>query len=138
MDPVLHLVRNAVSHGFEPPAERRAAGKPEEGTLTLSPRPPSGLRRCSRSPTTGAASMRRRSAARARALGLAVPDGPLDDATLLDLICAPGFSTRDETDRASGRGVGMAVVKTTVEELNGTLALDTEPGAAPGSSSSCR
>ena len=50
-------------------------------------------------------------AARARALGFAVPDGPLDAQTLLDLLCAPGFSTRDEADRASGRGVGMEVVQ---------------------------
>jgi two-component system chemotaxis sensor kinase CheA len=61
-------------------------------------------------------------------MGIAVPDGPLEAGTVLDLICAPGFSTRDETDRVSGRGVGMAVVKTTVEELNGSLTLQTAPG----------
>jgi two-component system chemotaxis sensor kinase CheA len=57
-----------------------------------------------------------------------VPDGPLDATTLLDLICSPGFSTRDETDRGSGRGVGMAVVKSTIQQLNGTLSLQTEAG----------
>ena len=57
-----------------------------------------------------------------------MPEGPLDAATLLDCICAPGFSTRDETDRASGRGVGMARGARTVEELSGTLSLETEPG----------
>jgi len=67
-------------------------------------------------------------AARAQAMGLDIPAGPLDARTMLDVICAPGFSTRDESDRASGRGVGMAVVKTTVEELNGTLTLQTAPG----------
>jgi len=67
-------------------------------------------------------------AGRARALGFPLPDGPLDAATLLDVLCAPGFSTRDETDRASGRGVGMGVVKTTVEELNGSMTLQTSPG----------
>ena len=127
MDPVLHLVRNAVSHAFELPAERVAAGKPEEGTLTL-----------------GAASIgdtvvleiaddgrgvdAEAVAARARAMGLDIPDGPLDSATLLEILCAPGFSTRDESDRASGRGVGMAVVKTTVAELNGNMSLQTAPG----------
>lgn len=127
MDPVLHLVRNAVSHAFELPAERAAAGKPEEGSLTL-----------------GAASIgdtvvleiaddgrgidAEAVAVRARAMGLDVPEGPLDPSTLLDILCAPGFSTRDETDRASGRGVGMAVVKTTVEELNGSISLQTAPG----------
>ena len=127
MDPVLHLVRNAVSHGFEPPAERRAANKPEEGTLTLSAAAAGDsvmLEIADDGRGIDAEAVRRR----ARGLGLAVPDGPLDDATLLDLICAPGFSTREETDRASGRGVGMAVVKSTVQQLNGTLALDTEPG----------
>jgi two-component system chemotaxis sensor kinase CheA len=127
MDPVLHLVRNAVSHGFEPPAERRAANKPEEGTLTLSAAAAGDsvmLEIADDGRGIDAEAVTRR----ARGLGMAVPDGPLDDATLLDLICAPGFSTREETDRASGRGVGMAVVKSTVQQLNGTLALDTEPG----------
>ena len=59
---------------------------------------------------------------------MSVPAGPLDAATILSLLCAPGFSTKEQTDRASGRGVGMAVVKATVEELSGTIALDTEPG----------
>ena len=127
MDPVLHLVRNAVSHGFEPAEERLAAGKPEEGTLTLSAASVGHtvvLEVADDGKGIDAAAV----AARARALGHDVPSGPLDARTVLDLICAPGFSTRDETDRASGRGVGMAVVKTTVEELNGTLALQTAPG----------
>jgi two-component system chemotaxis sensor kinase CheA len=61
-------------------------------------------------------------------MGIAVPDGALDMATLLDVICAPGFSTRAESDRASGRGVGMAVVKNTIVELNGRFTLQTAPG----------
>jgi two-component system chemotaxis sensor kinase CheA len=61
-------------------------------------------------------------------IGLDVPDPPLDRARLLELICAPGFSTREETDRASGRGVGMAVVKTTVDDLNGHVSLETARG----------
>jgi two-component system chemotaxis sensor kinase CheA len=127
MDPVLHLVRNAVSHGFEPAAERVAAGKPAEGTLTLSA---SGvgesvlLEIADDGRGIDAAAV----AARARAQGVPVPDGPLAARALLEILCAPGFSTRDESDRASGRGVGMAVVRSTVEELNGTLSLDTAPG----------
>jgi two-component system chemotaxis sensor kinase CheA len=127
MDPVLHLVRNAVSHGFETPEERIAAGKPEEGTLTLSAASVGHtvvLEIADDGRGIDAAAV----AARARAMGLDVPAEPVDARTMLDLICAPGFSTRDETDRASGRGVGMAVVKTTVEELNGTLTLQTAPG----------
>jgi len=127
LDPVLHLVRNAVSHGFELPEERVQAGKPAEGTLRLTA---AGVGESvvleiiddGRGIDAGQV------AARARAAGLPVPAGPLDEATLLDLICTPGFSTRDVTDRASGRGVGMSVVKNTVQELNGTLRLETARG----------
>lgn len=127
MDPVLHLVRNAVSHGLESAEERVAAGKPEMGRLRL-----------------GAASVGdivtleveddgrgvdgEAVAARARAMGLLVPEGRLEGAALLEILCSPGFSTRAAADRASGRGVGMDVVQRAVRELGGTLALDTEPG----------
>ena len=60
--------------------------------------------------------------------GLPPTTAPLDPRLLLDIICASGFSTRDEADRVSGRGVGMAVVRDTVQELGGTLDVDTEPG----------
>jgi two-component system chemotaxis sensor kinase CheA len=127
MDPVLHLVRNAVSHGFEPPAQRLAAGKPAEGTLTLSAASV-GDSVLLEIADDGRGIDLEAVAARARSLGLPIPDGPLDEATLLDMICAPGLSTRDESDRASGRGVGMSVVRTTVQELNGRLSLSTTPG----------
>ena len=127
MDPVLHLVRNAVSHGFELPAERVAAGKPEEGTLTLAAASV-GHTVVLEIADDGRGIDADAVAARARAMGLDVPPGPLDSRAILDLICAPGFSTREESDRASGRGVGMAVVKTTVEELNGSLTLQTAAG----------
>ncbi len=127
MDPVLHLVRNAVSHGFELPDERRAAGKPEEGTLTLSAAA-AGESVVIEIADDGRGIDAEEVVRRARLAGLAVPDGPLDSAALLELISAPGFSTRDETDRGSGRGVGMSVVKATIQQLNGTIALDSEPG----------
>jgi two-component system chemotaxis sensor kinase CheA len=127
MDPVLHLVRNAFSHGLEDPSDRVAAGKPAEGTLTLAAASVGDMvviEVADDGRGVDAAAV----VARAKALGLAVPEGPIDAATVLDLICAPGFSTREETDRASGRGVGMAVVKNTIEELNGRLALQSAPG----------
>ena len=65
---------------------------------------------------------------RARLAGLPVPPGQADSATVLALLCSPGFSTKDDTDRASGRGVGMAVVKDTVERLSGSIALESTPG----------
>src|SRR6185369_7079435 len=67
-------------------------------------------------------------ASRARILGMIRPDAMLDSAALLDVICAPGFSTRDEADRASGRGIGMSVARGVAEELGGSLVLDTTPG----------
>ncbi|HEY1911052.1 MAG TPA: chemotaxis protein CheA, partial [Vicinamibacterales bacterium] len=127
MDPVLHLVRNAVSHGIEPPEERIAHGKRPEGTITLSASAAGELVTIEiaddgRGVDAGDV------IARARQAGLPVPAGQLDANAVLALLCAPGFSTKDEADRASGRGVGMAVVKETVERLSGTIALDSEAG----------
>jgi two-component system chemotaxis sensor kinase CheA len=68
-------------------------------------------------------------ARRAAAAGLNVGEGALDSRVLLDVICSSGFSTRDEADRASGRGVGMALVRDTVQELGGALAVETAVGA---------
>jgi two-component system chemotaxis sensor kinase CheA len=67
-------------------------------------------------------------ARRARSLGVVTTEEALESRPLLDIICASGFSTREEADRASGRGVGMAVVRDTVESLGGTLAVDTQSG----------
>ena len=127
MDPVLHLVRNAVSHAIETADERIAAGKPPDGTLTIAA---SGIGDAVvlEIADDGRGIDEAAVVARARAVGIDAPDPPLDRARLLDLICAPGFSTREESDRASGRGVGMSVVKTTVDELKGRLSLWTAPG----------
>ncbi len=127
LDPVLHLVRNAVSHGFEGAEERVASGKPAEGTLRLSAAGV-GDAVVLEIMDDGRGIDAEWVAERARAAGLSIPAGPLDDAALLDVICMPGFSTRDTADRASGRGVGMSVVKTTVQELNGSLSLHTVKG----------
>jgi two-component system chemotaxis sensor kinase CheA len=127
LDPVLHLVRNAVSHGFETPEQRLEAGKPAEGTLRLSAAGV-GDRVVLEVADDGRGVDPERVAERARQAGLHLPPGPLDDAALLEVICTPGFSTRDETDRASGRGVGMSVVKNTIQELNGSLAMQTVKG----------
>ncbi|MBY0521939.1 MAG: chemotaxis protein CheA [Gemmataceae bacterium] len=126
MDPLLHLVRNAVSHGLETSSDRAASGKSPEGHLSL------------RASTTGETILieveddgrgidAERVFARARTLGLVAAE-TAPTASLLDVLCAAGFSTRDVADRASGRGVGMAVVRTAVEELGGSLALDTTVG----------
>jgi two-component system, chemotaxis family, sensor kinase CheA len=127
MDPLLHLVRNAVSHGLESAEERVRAGKSPEGSLML------------RASTTGETIVieveddgRGIDAAavveRARGVGLVPADATSDSVVLLDILSAAGFSTRDEADRTSGRGVGMAVVRTVIEELGGSMSLETEPG----------
>jgi len=127
MDPVLHLVRNAVSHGIETPAEREAAGKPPAATLRLSASA-SGETVLIEIADDGRGIDGMRVAERARQAGLALPAGTLDDIALLELISAPGFSTREESDRVSGRGFGMNVVRETLQELGGTMQLETEPG----------
>jgi two-component system chemotaxis sensor kinase CheA len=127
MDPILHLVRNAVSHAIEPPEERVRLGKPPQGTITLSASSVGDVVDLQISDdgrgVDAEAVMRR-----ARSVGIDVPDADVDATTLLSVICTPGFSTRDLADRVSGRGVGMAVVYTTVQELGGRLAMTTTPG----------
>jgi len=127
MDPVLHLVRNAVSHGLESPDERVAAGKRPEGTIRLAASTLGEsvvLEVADDGRGVDAAGVARR----ARSLGVDVPDGALDPRLLLDILSAPGFSTRDAADRTSGRGVGMSVVRDTVQDLGGTLTLETTAG----------
>src|SRR5262245_21908704 len=128
LDPVVHLVRNAVSHGLETADERIARGKRPDGTIRLSAST-AGETVSIEIADDGRGIHAAAIIARAHAIGLPVLTETPDAATLLSLICAPGFSTRSDTDRASGRGVGMAVVKSTVEQLAGMLSLETEPGA---------
>lgn len=125
-EPLLHLVRNAVSHGIESPAERRAAGKPVPATLRLRAAAAGEMVRIEVA-DDGRGIVAEQVSARARRLGLPVPDD-CDDAALLALICQPGFSTAEQADRVSGRGVGMAVVADALRELGGQLSLETAPG----------
>ena len=127
MDPIMHLVRNAVGHGIETVDHRVAAGKPPEGTIRLSAST-IGESVIIEIADDGAGIDLTEVAQRGGAKGLHTDDGALDTRLLLDIICASGFSTRDAADRISGRGVGMAVVRGTVQELGGTLDLGTEPG----------
>jgi two-component system chemotaxis sensor kinase CheA len=128
MDPLLHLVRNAVSHGLETVEEREAQGKRSEGTLSLSAMT-AGERIVIRIADDGRGIDRNLVLDRATAKGLSHGNAGTDDAALLDLISTAGFSTRDEADRESGRGVGMDVVKKAIEDLGGRISLATTVGA---------
>jgi len=127
LEPLLHLVRNAVTHGIERPEERLAKGKPAQGTLTLRAAA-SGDRIRVDVEDDGAGIDVERVARRARAQGLLRPGDSLTADELLGVLCAPGFSTRDEADLTSGRGVGMDVVAAAVRMLAGELSLETTPG----------
>ncbi|HEY8470676.1 MAG TPA: chemotaxis protein CheA [Longimicrobiales bacterium] len=128
-EPLLHLLRNAVDHGLEPPEERRARGKPERGRLLLQ----AARERSSvviRVEDDGRGVSRARIAERARAAGL-IPDGApaeLSDEELLRLMSRPGFSTAEKVTEISGRGVGLDVVVNTVRRLGGALEMRTEEG----------
>ena len=125
-DPLLHLVRNAISHGLEPAEERVANGKPASGRMDLRAAAAGGAV-VIEVEDDGRGIDPEKVFARARANGIVPPGGWSDPSALLDLICSPGFSTRDSVDKVSGRGVGMDVVRRAVEELGGTLDMTTRP-----------
>ena len=127
LEPLLHLVRNSASHGIESPAERRARGKPVEGTISLRAQT-AGDRIVLEIEDDGAGIDTNRVVKRASAMGLVAPDADLLPDALLDVICTPGFSTRETADMASGRGVGMSVVRTTIRALGGELFVNSELG----------
>ncbi|WP_246173581.1 chemotaxis protein CheA [Limnoglobus roseus] len=128
-DPLLHLVRNAVSHGLESAADRVAAGKPPRGRLALRAAAVGGTI-VLEVEDDGRGVQFEAVFARARSAGLIAVDATTDPMAVLDLICAPGFSTRDEVDRGSGRGVGLDVARRAIEQgLAGSLTLDSRQGA---------
>ncbi len=127
MDPLLHLVRNAVSHGLESPEARLAAGKPEEGRMVLKASAAGDVVMIEIE-DDGAGIDRNHIVRKAREKGIPVDETATDEAVILSVICAPGFSTRDAADRVSGRGVGMTVVRDAIQELGGELGIRTAPG----------
>ncbi len=126
-DPLVHLVRNSIDHGLETPQDRLSSGKPEAGTVTLSARQAGGEVIISIK-DDGRGINRERVRAKAESSGLIAPGQPLSDSELLQLIFAPGFSTAAQITNLSGRGVGMDVVKKTVEALRGAIDIESVPG----------
>ncbi|MEG3175620.1 chemotaxis protein CheA [Sphingomonas sp. RB3P16] len=127
-DPMVHLIRNACDHGLETPAERIAAGKPAAGQVKLSAQQVGGeviitIR------DDGRGIDRERVRAKAEAQGLIQPGQVLSDQELLQLIFHPGFSTAAQVTNLSGRGVGMDVVKRTIESLRGGIDVTSVDGA---------
>jgi len=128
-DPLMHIIRNSLDHGIEPPAEREAAGKPPTGQVEL---------RASRERDhviievvdDGAGldvdAIRRQAVEQ----GVRSPDEleTMSDSAVYDLVFHPGFSTADEVTDTSGRGVGMDVVHDTVTQLDGSVSVDSTPG----------
>lgn len=127
-DPLTHLIRNSADHGIEAPAARLAAGKPEEGIITLKAFHRSG-RIVIEISDDGAGIDTGKVRAKAIERGLIGPDAQMSDEQLRMLIFEPGFSTKEAISDLSGRGVGMDVVKRNVQQLNGTVSLASEKGA---------
>ena len=126
-DPLIHMIRNAVDHGIEPPDQRVAAGKPRHGTITLRAFHQGGsvvieIR------DDGAGLNRDRIRAKAREKKLLAPDARPTDAELFNFIFAPGFSTAELVTDLSGRGVGMDVVRRNLEKLRGRIDIQSPPG----------
>ena len=129
LDPVIHIVRNAVYHGIESPEARETAGKPAAGTVSLN----AAIRGTAvviAIKDDGAGVDVGKIKAKAVSSGLldATQAAAMSDAEAIELIYVPGFSTASEVGDQAGRGVGMDVVKRAVEALNGHIDLKSEPG----------
>ena len=126
-DPLVHLVRNCIGHGIESPEERRRLGKDERGVVRLEARF-EAQRVFLHVGDDGRGMDPARVAAKAIAKGLIEPGRTLDEAGLLEVICMPGFSTQEQADKISGRGIGMDVVNDTIRSIGGTITLENRPG----------
>jgi len=127
-DPMIHLIRNSCDHGLEDAEGRTAAGKPESGRIHLRAQQAGGEVIISIE-DDGRGMDRARIRAKAEANGLIQPGQVLSDQELLQLIFAPGFSTAAQVTSLSGRGVGMDVVKRTIESLRGQIDIESVEGA---------
>jgi len=129
-DPLLHLIRNALDHGMESPAVRRAAGKPELGTITLS-----AVHRGNNVLITlqddggGIQTSRIRAKLVAQGTATQIQADAMTEQQIIETIWQPGFSTASSVTEISGRGVGMDIVRAAISDLSGTIEVSTNPGA---------
>ena len=129
-DPIVHLVRNSLDHALEPPEERRAAGKPETGTIEISARHAGGnVVIAVRDDGRGVDPARVARKAVARGLITEEQAASVDMPRAIDLLFTAGFSTAEQTSDISGRGVGMDAVRTQIRELGGAVMMTSEQGA---------
>jgi two-component system chemotaxis sensor kinase CheA len=128
-DPIVHLVRNALDHGVEDPADREAAGKPATATVRISARHAGGNVVITVT-DDGRGVDPRAVAATAVKRGLLTTEqaAAIDTARAIELLFTPGFSTRDTANDISGRGIGMDAVRAKVRELGGEVLLTSVPG----------
>ncbi|HAR95967.1 MAG TPA: chemotaxis protein CheA [Deltaproteobacteria bacterium] len=126
-DPLVHLIRNSIDHGIEPPEIRIAAGKPRVGTVHLSAKH-SGAQVVIEIEDDGAGLNRERIREKAMAKGLVSSTAQLSDREIFNLIFMAGFSTAEQVTSVSGRGVGMDVVKTSLEALRGSAEVESAAG----------
>jgi two-component system, chemotaxis family, sensor kinase CheA len=126
-DPITHMIRNAIDHGIEDAAVRRAAGKPDEATIELS-----ASQRASNILITiaddGAGIDRPKVLKAAIAKGIVREDQKLSDDEIHNLLFAPGFSTAEKVTEISGRGVGMDVVRRNISNIGGRIQIQSAPG----------
>ncbi len=128
-DPIIHLIRNAVDHGIESPADRRAAGKPEKCEVRLEARQ-EGDHIILIVADDGRGMNPEKLRAKAIEKGLITDDeaNTMDERQSFNLVFLPGFSTKDVASDVSGRGVGMDVVKTNIQKLNGSIDIRSSAG----------
>ena len=127
-DPLMHIIRNAIDHGIETPAERLANGKPEKATICLWASQ-KGNHVVIEVKDDGHGIDTDQVLKKAKVKGLISADAELSKDEIYDLLFIPGFTTRDQVSDLSGRGVGMDVVKNNISALSGMIEIDSERGA---------
>lgn len=129
-DPLVHLLRNGLDHGLETPDERREANKPEKGCLKLAAFQEQGqIVITVTDDGKGIDPEKVKASALSKGLYTAEAVARMTDSEAIDLIFAPGMSTKEATTEVSGRGVGMDIVKTNIEKVRGSIGIETQIGS---------